>query len=78
MRTLTMESTVKSLLASSKGIPWRVSFSFGRALQSPALKIWKGSPANVEAAQAALHHRAKGNGFALQGKYSTQMENTKT
>lgn len=58
-------------------VPWRLSFSFGRALQSPALKIWKGSPANVEAAQAALHHRAKCNGFALQGKYSAQMENTK-
>ena len=59
-------------------VPWRLSFSFGRALQSPALKIWKGSPANVEAAQAALHQRAKCNGFALQGKYSVQMENTKT
>jgi fructose-bisphosphate aldolase, class I len=57
--------------------PWRLSFSFGRALQSPALKIWKGSPDNIEAAQAALHHRAKCNGFALQGKYSAQMENRK-
>jgi fructose-bisphosphate aldolase class I len=59
-------------------VPWKLSFSFGRALQAPALKIWKGSPANVEAAQAALHHCAKCNGFALQGKYSAQMENTKT
>jgi fructose-bisphosphate aldolase class I len=58
-------------------VPWRLSFSFGRALQSPALRIWKGSPVNVEAAQAALHHRAKCNGFALQGKYSAQMENRK-
>lgn len=58
-------------------VPWKLSFSFGRALQSPALKIWKGSPANVEAAQAALHHRAKCNGFALQGKYSAQIENRK-
>lgn len=62
----------------SSDIPWKLSFSFGRALQSPALKIWKGSPANAEAAQAALHHRAKCNGFALQGKYSPQMENVKT
>ena len=54
--------------------PWRLSFSFGRALQSSTLKIWNGSPANVEAAQAALHHRAKCNGFAVQGKYSEQME----
>ena len=58
-------------------VPWKLSFSFGRALQSPALKIWKGSPANVEAAQAALQHRARCNGIALQGKYSAQLENTK-
>lgn len=58
-------------------VPWQLSFSFGRALQSPALKIWKGSRANVEAAQAALHQRAKCNGIAVQGKYSAQMENTK-
>jgi len=54
--------------------PWRFSFSFGRALQSPALRIWKGSPANIPAAQAALHHRAKCNSLALQGKYSSSME----
>jgi len=55
-------------------VPWKLSFSFGRALQSPALKKWKGSPNNIPAAQAALHHRAKCNGFAVQGKYSAQME----
>ncbi len=49
-------------------VPWKLSFSFGRALQSPAVKMWKGSPNNVTAAQAALHHRAKCNGFAVQGK----------
>ncbi len=56
------------------GVPWKLSFSFGRALQSPALKIWKGIAGNVPAAQAALHHRAQCNGFAVQGKYSAQME----
>jgi len=61
----------------SSDVPWKLSFSFGRALQSPVLNIWKGSSANVEAAQAALHHRAKCNSFALQGKYSAQMENRK-
>jgi fructose-bisphosphate aldolase, class I len=65
-------------ICKSSDIPWKLSFSFGRALQSPALKIWKGSPANAEAAQAALLYRAKCNGFALQGKYSLQMENVKT
>ena len=62
----------------SGDVPWKLSFSFGRALQSPALKIWKGSPANVEAAQAAFFHRAKCNSLAVQGRYSAQMENTKT
>jgi len=56
------------------GVPWKLSFSFGRALQAPALKIWKGSPENVPAAQAALHHRARCNGLAIQGKYSATME----
>jgi fructose-bisphosphate aldolase, class I len=55
-------------------VPWKLSFSFGRALQSPAVKLWKGSPNNVTAAQAALHHRAKCDGFAVQGKYSEEME----
>lgn len=55
-------------------IPWKLSFSFGRALQAPALKIWKGSADNVAAAQAALHHRARCNGLAVEGKYSEQME----
>ena len=50
------------------GAPWTLSFSFGRALQDAALKTWKGSPANVAAAQAALHHRAKCNSLAVQGK----------
>jgi fructose-bisphosphate aldolase class I len=56
------------------GLPWRLSFSFGRALQDAALKTWGGSPANIAAAQAALHHRAKCNGLALQGKYSELVE----
>jgi fructose-bisphosphate aldolase class I len=56
------------------GVPWKLSFSFGRALQDAAMKTWQGSPANVAAAKAALHHRAKCNGLAIQGKYSTTME----
>jgi fructose-bisphosphate aldolase class I len=59
-------------------VPWKLSFSFGRALQSPALEIWKGSPKNITAAQAALHHRAKCNGFAVQGKYSEEAERADT
>ena len=61
----------------SSGVPWKLSFSFGRALQSPALELWKGSEANVTEAQAALHHRAQCNGLAVQGKYSVETENRK-
>jgi fructose-bisphosphate aldolase class I len=59
------------------GAPWKLSFSFGRALQNPALKIWNGSQDNVAAAQTALHHRAKCNGLAVEGKYSEELENAK-
>lgn len=54
--------------------PWEISFSFGRALQDPALKTWKGSAANVAAAQKQFHHRAKCNGAARFGKYTEQLE----
>ncbi|MGI8436120.1 MAG: class I fructose-bisphosphate aldolase [Chthoniobacterales bacterium] len=56
------------------GLPWALSFSFGRALQDAALKTWHGSAANAVAAQAALHHRARCNSLAVQGKYSEQAE----
>ena len=54
--------------------PWRLSFSYGRALQAAPLKAWSGKPANVAAAQAALHHRAGLNGAASQGLYDPAME----
>ena len=57
------------------GAPWRLSFSFGRALQDAAMKTWHGVPANVAAAQAALQHRAQCNGLAVLGKYSADEEN---
>jgi fructose-bisphosphate aldolase class I len=56
------------------GAPWKLSFSFGRALQDMAMKTWHGVPANGVAAQAALHHRARCNGSAVQGKYSKEAE----
>ena len=56
------------------GGSWKLSFSYGRALQDAALKAWRGSPANVPAAQAALHLRARCNGLAVQGKYSDTAE----
>jgi fructose-bisphosphate aldolase class I len=54
--------------------PWELSFSYGRALQSPALKAWAGEESNVPAAQAAFAHRAKMNGLARSGSYSPEME----
>jgi fructose-bisphosphate aldolase class I len=54
--------------------PWELSFSFGRALQAPALKAWAGLPANAAAAQRELLHRARCNGAARFGKYSATME----
>ena len=61
-------------ICASGVVPWTLSFSFGRALQDQALKTWTGSPTNVAAAQSALHHRARCNSLALQGKYSAGFE----
>jgi len=54
--------------------PWKVSFSYGRALQAAALKAWVGHDENVEAAQRAYHHRAKMNSAAVTGAYAPEME----
>ncbi|KAJ1374338.1 Fructose-bisphosphate aldolase 2 [Parelaphostrongylus tenuis] len=49
--------------------PWKLTFSYGRALQASVLKAWQGKDENVEAAQKVLLHRAKANGMAALGKY---------
>jgi len=54
--------------------PWQLSFSYGRALQAPALKAWGGKPESVEAAQRAYYHRAKMNSAARTGMYAPEME----
>jgi fructose-bisphosphate aldolase class I len=54
--------------------PWQLSFSYGRALQAPALKAWAGKEENVEAAQRAYYHRAKMNSAARTGMYAPEME----
>jgi len=54
--------------------PWQLSFSYGRALQAPALKAWAGNEENVEAAQRAYYHRAKMNSAARTGMYAPEME----
>ena len=55
-------------------LPWALAFSFARAIQQPALELWKGQEANVLAAQQALLHRARCNQAARRGEYSQAME----
>jgi fructose-bisphosphate aldolase class I len=54
--------------------PWEISFSYGRALQQPALATWLGKPENGKAMQQALLKRAMLNGAARYGKYTAEME----
>lgn len=58
--------------------PWNMSFSYGRALQTTVLDVWKGKPENVEAAQKALYERCKANGEAALGKYEGGSGSTKS
>ena len=61
-------------LAGVNGLPWTLTFSYGRALQDPAMRAWGGVPANAEAAQRALAHRARCNGLAVRGSYTERAE----
>jgi fructose-bisphosphate aldolase class I len=54
--------------------PWKISFSYGRALQDPALEGWQGRDENLAAGQTALYRRASCNGAASVGKYPEEME----
>jgi len=56
------------------GVPWELSFSYGRALQAAPLKAWAGRSDNREAAQRAFYHRARCNGAARTGSYTAEME----
>jgi len=55
-------------------LPWALVFSFARAIQQPALELWKDQETNVLAAQQALVHRARCNQAARNGEYSAAME----
>jgi len=55
-------------------LPWAFAFSFARAIQQPALELWKGQEANVLAAQQVLYHRAHCNQVARRGEYNAGME----
>jgi len=58
------------------GGPWELSFSYGRALQAAPLKAWAGKAKNVAAAQKAYLHRARCNGAARNGRYTSEIERT--
>jgi fructose-bisphosphate aldolase class I len=55
-------------------LPWALTFSFGRAIQQPALEVWHGIASNVLAAQEALYHRAKCNRAARRAEYTVALE----
>ncbi len=61
-------------LKSATRLPWKLSFSFGRALQNPAIEIWAGQKENTKAAQQALLQRASNNSMANQGEYYDKLE----
>ena len=56
------------------GLPWNLTFSYGRALQAAPQKAWSGKPENVAAGQRAFAHRAKMNGLAALGQWKSDME----
>jgi len=55
-------------------LPWALAFSFARAIQQPALEIWRGEQAHALTAQKALYHRANCNRAARRGEYNAAME----
>jgi len=56
------------------GLPWTLTFSYGRALQAAPQKAWGGKNENVAAAQRAFHHRARMNGLAALGQWKADLE----
>jgi fructose-bisphosphate aldolase class I len=58
--------------------PWKISFSYGRALQDPAMEAWRGKQQNLKAAQQAFYQRAKCNSAAAIGKYTSALEGKKS
>jgi len=65
---------LNAMNALGETLPWKLSFSYGRALQAAALKAWGGKPDNVAAGQQAFLHRALANGAAARGAWSMRME----
>jgi len=69
------EATINLNAVNQIGGPWKLSISYGRALQQPVLVAWQGKPENVVAAEIALLKRARLNSLARKGGYKSSMEN---
>jgi fructose-bisphosphate aldolase class I len=67
-------ANLNAMNAMHLSLPWELSFSYGRALQAPALKAWDGAETNLHEGQKAFYHRAKLNGAARSGSYTPAME----
>jgi fructose-bisphosphate aldolase class I len=67
-------ANLNAMNAAYPGLPWRLSFSYARALQEPAMALWRGQAGNVPAAQAAFLRRARLNSLAQRGEYDRAME----
>jgi fructose-bisphosphate aldolase, class I len=65
-----------SAMNSIGGVPWELSFSYGRALQGAPLKAWGGDDGNAADAREAYAHRVRCNGEARLGRYTEELENT--
>ena len=63
-----------SLMNEIGGVPWKLTFSYGRALQAAALKAWGGKTENAAAGQRAFTHRARMNSLAALGEWNVQQE----
>jgi fructose-bisphosphate aldolase, class I len=61
-------------ICASRGLPWKLTFSYGRALQDAAMEAWSGKSGNTAEAQAALKHRAICNALAVRGSYDARAE----
>jgi fructose-bisphosphate aldolase class I len=70
-----LDATAHLHLMNAAGpLPWKLTFSYGRALQSDALKAWGGKTENIAAAQRAFSHRARMNALASTGSWSQELE----
>jgi fructose-bisphosphate aldolase class I len=67
-------ANLNAMNARDESLPWQLSFSYGRALQAPALKAWSGAEEKLADGQKAFYHRARLNGAARHGQYTPDME----